>query len=210
MTSYSGGFVIAAIFQMKPSTRENLMISNCWQEHQKWSQFLFRSVKSDTACLAWDSVIWLSPAFLSDFAATFWMNQPIVCWMYYLVSEILIYACIFIIPQHWDYACSWCSFPMGLLPDTENCELRMRRECRERFPRHPLQRKPLVSDPGMHHARAVMHVGITNPRWRGKRSRHFRRMHNPQFIVSGKRPIETEARVSCQANRMATEGLVAL
>ena len=36
----------------------------------------------------------------------------------------------------------------------------MRRECRERFPHHRLQRKPLVSDPGMHHARAVMHVGI--------------------------------------------------
>ena len=38
-------------------------------------------------------------------------------------------------------------------------------------------------------ARAVMHVGIANPRWRGKCSRHFRRMRNPQFYVSGKRPI---------------------
>ena len=26
--------------------------------------------------------------------------------------------------------------PMGLLTDTQNCELRMRRECQERFPRH--------------------------------------------------------------------------
>ena len=26
---------------------------------------------------------------------------------------------------------------MYLLPDTQNCMLRMRRECRERFPRHP-------------------------------------------------------------------------
>ena len=34
----------------------------------------------------------------------------------------------------------------------------MRRECRERFPRHRLQRKPLVSDPGMHHGRCVTHV----------------------------------------------------
>ena len=34
----------------------------------------------------------------------------------------------------------------------------MRRECRERFPRHRRQRKPLVSDPGMHHATCVMHV----------------------------------------------------
>ena len=29
---------------------------------------------------------------------------------------------------------------MGLLPDTLNCRLRMRRECRERFPRHRLPR----------------------------------------------------------------------
>ena len=82
---------------------------------------------------------------------------------------------------------------MGLLADTQNCGLRMRRECRERFPHHRLQRKLLVSGPGMHHgtcdARAVMHVGIANPRWRGKRSRHSRRMRNPQFCVSGKRPI---------------------
>ena len=39
------------------------------------------------------------------------------------------------------------------------------------------------------HARAVMHVGIANPRWWGKRSRHSRCMRNPQFCVSGKRPI---------------------
>ena len=36
--------------------------------------------------------------------------------------------------------------------------LRMRRECRERFPRYRLQRKPLVSDPGMHHDTCVTHV----------------------------------------------------
>ena len=47
---------------------------------------------------------------------------------------------------------------MGLLPDTQNCGLRMPRECRERFPRHRLQRKPLVSDPGMHHGTCVTHV----------------------------------------------------
>ena len=34
----------------------------------------------------------------------------------------------------------------------------MRRECRERFPRHRLQRKPLVSDPGMHHGTCVTHA----------------------------------------------------
>ena len=82
---------------------------------------------------------------------------------------------------------------MGLLPDMQNCRLRMRRECREPFPRHWFQNKHLVSDPDMHQgtcdARAMMHVGIVNPRWRGKCSRHSRRMRNLQFFVSGKRPM---------------------
>ena len=34
----------------------------------------------------------------------------------------------------------------------------MHRECRERFPRHRLQRKPLISDPGMDHGTCVTHV----------------------------------------------------
>ena len=34
----------------------------------------------------------------------------------------------------------------------------MRRECRERFPLDRLQKKPLVSDPGMHHGTCVTHV----------------------------------------------------
>ena len=43
-------------------------------------------------------------------------------------------------------------------------------------------------------ARAVMHAGIANKRFplksvAGKRSRHSRRMPNPLFCVSGKRPI---------------------
>ena len=50
----------------------------------------------------------------------------------------------------------------------------MRRECRERFPRHRLQRKPLVSDPGMHYGTCVTHVpwcisGSLNLWRRGKR-----------------------------------------
>ena len=58
---------------------------------------------------------------------------------------------------------------------------------------------PLVSDPDMHHGTCVTHVPWCTPgsltngflwiRWRGKRSRHSRRMHNPQFWVSGMRPI---------------------
>ena len=47
---------------------------------------------------------------------------------------------------------------MGLLPDTSHCGLRMRRECRGRFARHRPYRKPLVSDPDMHHGTCVTHV----------------------------------------------------
>ena len=56
-----------------------------------------------------------------------------------------------------------------------------------------------VSDPDMHHGTCVTHVprctlgsltsGLVWIRWRGKCSRHFRRMRNPQFGVSGKRPM---------------------
>ena len=47
---------------------------------------------------------------------------------------------------------------MGLLPGTLNCGLRMRRECRVRFPRRRFQRKPLFIDPGMHQGTCVTHV----------------------------------------------------
>ena len=39
------------------------------------------------------------------------------------------------------------------------------------------------------HARAMMGVKIAHPRWRGKSSQYSRGMRNPQFYVSGKRPI---------------------
>ena len=62
---------------------------------------------------------------------------------------------------------------------------------------------PRVSDPNMHHGTRVMHVpwcmsgsltsGFLWNRWREKRSRHSRRMRNPQFYVSGKRPIDSTA-----------------
>ena len=80
---------------------------------------------------------------------------------------------------------------MGFLPDTHSCGLR---ECRERF--FP---PPRVSDPDMHHGTRVTHVpwrmpgsltsGFLWSRWRGKRSWYSRRIHNPQFCVSGKRPV---------------------
>ena len=58
---------------------------------------------------------------------------------------------------------------------------------------------PRVSDPDMHHDTCVTLVpwcmpgsltsGFLQSRWQGKRSRDSRRMRNPKFCVSGKRPI---------------------
>ena len=58
---------------------------------------------------------------------------------------------------------------------------------------------PRVSNPDMHHGTCMTHApwsvpwSLTNDylwnRWRGKRSRHSRCMRNPQFYVSGKRPM---------------------
>ena len=63
----------------------------------------------------------------------------------------------------------------------------MRRECRERFPCHGLQRKPLVSDPGMHHG-TCMSGSLTRGGGK-KRAWYSRRMRNPQLYASGKRSI---------------------
>ena len=61
---------------------------------------------------------------------------------------------------------------------------------------------PGVSDPAMHRGTCATHVAWCMPRsltsgylwnrWWGKRSRHSRRMRNPQFFVSGKKPMADE------------------
>ena len=84
-----------------------------------------------------------------------------------------------------------CTGTMGLLPDAQNCGLRV-----SGMPGtfSPL---PRFSDPDMHHGKCVAHMQLCMPgsltsgflrsRWRGK---HSRRMRKPQFCVSGKRPME--------------------
>ena len=59
-----------------------------------------------------------------------------------------------------------------------------------------------ISDPDMHHGTCVTHVpwcipgsltsGFLWSRWRRKRSRHSMRMRNPQFYLSGKRPMHRQ------------------
>ena len=58
-----------------------------------------------------------------------------------------------------------------------------------------LQRQPLVNDPDMHQGTCVTHVPwcMSGSLTRGgeKTFRHSRRLRNPQFYVSDKRPMET-------------------
>ena len=58
-------------------------------------------------------------------------------------------------------------------------------ECQEHYSRHRLQRKPLVSEPGMHHGTCHDACRDANLRWWGKCSWHSRRRFNPQFYISG-------------------------
>ena len=73
-----------------------------------------------------------------------------------------------------------------------------------RFPHAPgmpgtFSPPPRASDPDMHHGTCVTHVPWCMPgsltsgwlwsRWRAIRSRHPRRMRNPHFHVSGKKPM---------------------
>ena len=61
----------------------------------------------------------------------------------------------------------------------QNCGLYMHRECQERLSHHRHQRKPLFSDPSMHHD--VMHVRIANPRGWEKHSLLSRCIRKPHF-----------------------------
>ena len=82
---------------------------------------------------------------------------------------------------------------MGFLPGTLNFGLRMRRECRERFTHHRGLAIPTCITARAWRTCRYMPGSLIRRflwnRWRGKRSRHPRHMRNPQFYVSGKRPI---------------------
>ena len=88
---------------------------------------------------------------------------------------------------------------MGLLPDTCNCGLQMP---------GTFSLPPRVTDPGMHHGTCVAHVpwcmpgslasGFLWSRWRGKRSRHSRRVRKPQFAYLTRGPWYIESKCDLQ------------
>ena len=97
-----------------------------------------------------------------------------------------------------DYQTEWRTPPM--MP-SENCHGPLTRYVKlwvAHAPGMPGTFSPplWVNDPGMHRGRCVTHLPWCMPgsltsvfRWWGKRSLHSRSMCNPQFGVSGKRPM---------------------
>ena len=99
---------------------------------------------------------------------------------------------------------------MGLLPNTWNCVLGMRRECREPFFPTNVGKRSRHASRHVRHARAVIHArsltsGFLWSRWQGKRSPHSRHMRNPKFYVSDKRPMDTICHVTCRSRLIVKE-----
>ena len=100
-----------------------------------------------------------------------------------------------------------CVSLMGLLADTLNCGLRMRRECREHFPPPPTSKETAGkrsrhASRHVRHARAVMHVGITYLRWRRKRFRHSQRMRTRNFTYLVRGPWDKLRSFPCVVPQM--------
>ena len=122
-----------------------------------------------------------------------------LCWIKPSTFTNIVLALNVLVPNYSGSAVSI----TGLLPDTLNCRLRMRQECRERFPRRRFQKKPPVNDPDMHQGTCVTHVpwcmsgSLTCGD--GEKVPLFPAHAHPQFCVSGKRPMVADTMVPCVA-----------
>ena len=76
----------------------------------------------------------------------------------YSVTRLIYFVAIYIYIYIYIYISVNRCGGMVLLPFTQNYRFRMRREGMERFPRLRFQKKPRISDPGMHHGTCDTHV----------------------------------------------------
>ena len=122
----------------------------------------------------------------------FYSTWPQLSFAYKCVEIIWQYCGVYALIWHGHGHC-WCVVVFFHGPLTRYVQLRVAHApgMPRTFSPPPPSKKPRVSDPAMHHgtcvtARAIMHAGIANPRWREE---HSKRMRNSQFYVSGKRPM---------------------
>ena len=88
----------------------------------------------------------------------------------------------------------------GVMSPWASCQIRIIAGCACAEMPGTFSPSPRVSDPDMHHDTCVTHMpwcmpgsltsGFLWSRLQGKRSRYSRCMRNPQFYVSGKRPMD--------------------
>ena len=132
-------------WQIQPMT----ILSLTYQQHETFvADFPGRCHFDNFLCSQWrksrqhyDLAVSVKPPVKCDLECNLWKPSLSLLWTDIKISiSRLRWLCYFIVHPS-----------MSLLPDKYNCGLRVRPECRERFPRHRLQRKPLVSDPGMHY-----------------------------------------------------------
>ena len=123
--------------------------------------------------------------------------------IYFCAEKFIRYICDGLTTnvKHWnDRICQWRRYPGQPWASYQISKIKLRVAHAPGMP-GTFSPPPRVSDSDMHHGTCVTHVpwcmtvSLTNGfilnRWRGKRSRHSRRMRNPQFCVSGKKLITT-------------------
>ena len=111
------------------------------------------------------------------------------------------------LPMIWKYELKWyhCTTlflkmeKKVLMAPWTSCQIRKSRVAHAPGMPGTFSPPPRTSDPDMHQGTCVTHVPWCMPgsliidflwsRWRGKHSQRSRHMRNPQFYVSGKRPI---------------------
>ena len=164
-----------AILQLQkpgyPSSKIYLIILSRWFESFEFFQ-LHDIIEERSHDLKWWNMVRTSPLILAGYLCGQMVTQqyPLHRGRWHIHSSVVPWASY----QIRKIVCCTCAGNAGNV-----------------FPRHRLQRKTTSyrsrhASRHVRDTRAVMHVGIANRRWRGKRSR---RMRNPNFYVSGERPI---------------------
>ena len=119
---------------------------------------------------------------------------PCVCQVYYSFPHFLFSFCVVDLCCDVDLGCQL------VFTTWDSCQIRKSAGCAcawnagNVFPATDFKGNCKLAIPTCITARAVMHVGIANQQWRGKRSRHFRCMSNMQFYVTRKRPMARRQR----------------
>ena len=143
------------------ATSRNLAV-RCPLSEYRPPFFVFSLVQSRKLCLCTQSIVSVSVTETGSSAIISYSN--FLCKMCLKVCVRLVHqithsylsASIIFIPKSASSVRT-----MGLLPDMKKCVLRMRRECRKRFPRHRGLAIP-TSITHVRDARAVMYAGIAN------------------------------------------------